>query len=221
MHDPMTVAFEIKYPWRAHPELKDSTKPIDQFLKTYRNPFITIWHVDPQKRRKGVHTRSDDTCDWFGSHRRLSPREEALSRAIDELKHTLGFAPYYPDPKLYGPDYMSMDAWTAESRIGPIGELQRAHGDWKARHGFRWHPRWHIHHWKMQIHPLQDLKRWLFSRCRDCGGRFAWGETGWTNQWDSGGPRWFRSERDLHHMNCGGQRGPMTEQVDNRFVASQ
>ena len=41
----------------------------------------------------------------------------------------------------------------------------------------RWwqHPRWHIHHWKLQVHFLQQLHRWLFERCSICGGRFTWG----------------------------------------------
>lgn len=41
----------------------------------------------------------------------------------------------------------------------------------------RWwqHPRWHIRHWKLQVHFLQRLRRWLFDRCARCGGRFAWG----------------------------------------------
>ena len=34
------------------------------------------------------------------------------------------------------------------------------------------HPRWHIHHWKLQIHPWQRLHRWLFVRCAHCGRRF-------------------------------------------------
>lgn len=41
----------------------------------------------------------------------------------------------------------------------------------------RWwqHPRWHVHHWKLQVHFLHRLRRWLFDRCAVCGGRFTWG----------------------------------------------
>jgi hypothetical protein len=38
------------------------------------------------------------------------------------------------------------------------------------------HPRWHIWHWKLQIHPWQKLKRWAFERCAYCGRGFKWGE---------------------------------------------
>lgn len=57
MHDPNTVAFEIKYPWRDRSH--GTTK---LFPNGYRRTFITIWHVDPCKRGYGG---SDDTCGWF------------------------------------------------------------------------------------------------------------------------------------------------------------
>jgi hypothetical protein len=37
----------------------------------------------------------------------------------------------------------------------------------------RW--RFHVHHWKLQIHPWQDLKRYLFERCAACGKGYPWG----------------------------------------------
>lgn len=55
MHDPMTVAHEIKYPWRQ--------KPCKLWPKGYRSTFITIWHVDPEK------DGTDDSCGWFQSSR--------------------------------------------------------------------------------------------------------------------------------------------------------
>lgn len=51
MHDPLTVAFEINYPWKG--------KPTKLFPKGYRKPLITIWHVDPAKHG------DDDSCGWF------------------------------------------------------------------------------------------------------------------------------------------------------------
>lgn len=66
------------------------------------------------------------------------------------------------------------------------------------------HPRWHVWHWRIQIHPLGSLKRWLFSRCEKCGKRFAWGESPISGSWNGTGPRWFRGERNVRHMACDG-----------------
>jgi hypothetical protein len=64
MHDPLTVALEIKYPWKR----KTS-------LGSYRESFITIWHKDPCK------DGSDNSCDWHGSKKR-SPAIDEMGAAI-------------------------------------------------------------------------------------------------------------------------------------------
>ena len=33
------------------------------------------------------------------------------------------------------------------------------------------HPKWHIHHWKIQFHPFEQLKRRYFDKCCICGKR--------------------------------------------------
>lgn len=45
------------------------------------------------------------------------------------------------------------------------------------RHFKPWykHPRWHVWHWKLQVHPLQQLRRVLFDRCAKCKKGFKWG----------------------------------------------
>jgi hypothetical protein len=80
MHDPMTLAFDIKYPWFVHRpwpkksrrdpnpfELKhnwDHLTPDQQKKRNrhwpegYRNTFLSIWHVDPEK------DGTDDSCGW-------------------------------------------------------------------------------------------------------------------------------------------------------------
>ena len=64
MHDPMTVAFEIKSPIKT---------------RGYRNSLITIWHVDPEK------DGTDDSCGWF-----LRPRHLDKS-VLDKIKSEFDF----------------------------------------------------------------------------------------------------------------------------------
>jgi len=92
MHDPMTVAHQIKYPWKhvSHFKMKDGTPT----SYTRRHSFLTIWHRDPSGYDSG------DRCKWNG----------------------------------------------------------------------RW--RWHIHHWRFQLHPYERV-RIAFDRCAGCGKRFG------------------------------------------------
>lgn len=44
---------------------------------------------------------------------------------------------------------------------------------WILRRTRKWyqHPRWHIHHWKIQFHPWQQFKRRYWDKCCKCGKR--------------------------------------------------
>lgn len=232
MHDPMTVAFHIRYPWRD--------APTKLFPEGYRHEFATIWHVDPES------DGSDDSCGW--SFVKLNDEDRALAREmIDwEQKFPHYFAapqrvpnPEYPSLWEIGPGDASalmLSAWQYiawrlhRRRLSPRLAMQAlsygcASGDnfagslaatnpedqYRAmlfiirayktavRPWYR-HPRWHVHHWRLQVRPAQALKRWLFTRCAECGGRFKWGESG-IGTWHGDGPRWFRSEH-LTHMDC-------------------
>lgn len=68
------------------------------------------------------------------------------------------------------------------------------------------HPRWHVHHWQIQIPLWQRFNRWAFTRCCRCGGRFHWGESPCTDQWHNEGPRFLRGEKNVYHSRppCGG-----------------
>ena len=81
MHDPLTVAFEIKKPWGK----------VDIGGLKYREPIVTVWHKDPEWRG------DDDSCDWWGWHRPLSKREAKLSEAVQRLLDCLGNPPYWPE----------------------------------------------------------------------------------------------------------------------------
>lgn len=75
------------------------------------------------------------------------------------------------------------------------------------RHHRKWwqHPRWHIHHWKIVVAPILNLKRMMFTKCCKCGGKFKYGESPVTSNWHSEGPKWFKSEVGMYHSDCGRQ----------------
>jgi hypothetical protein len=56
MHDPSTVAFEIKSPLRRRPD--------QLWPKGYRPSLVTIWHEDPLNFDGKVRRRDDDSCGW-------------------------------------------------------------------------------------------------------------------------------------------------------------
>ena len=81
------------------------------------------------------------------------------------------------------------------------------------------HARWHVWHWKLQVRPLQDFKRWAFSRCAGCGGRFRWGYSPVTSNWNSQGPTW-RGEPHVYHHTCHGSERPVYDGSTNEPCAT-
>lgn len=236
MHDPMTQAFEIKSPIK---------RPSAFFKDGWREPLVTIWHVDPEK------DGSDDSCGWFMRSR------HGDKTVLEKIRKDLAFewdsdhgGWFYKDgrPRLsvsaitlnmfhraaytfFGRDWKKTDAFMQRNlwgllhlaennvdslydsitmRFGPEAKADRVEHfasivyGWILRAERPWyrHPRWHFWHWKFQIHPLQKFKRWAFSRCSACGGRFAWGECPVSDSWSGTGPLWFRSEKYTRHGDC-------------------
>lgn len=268
MHDPMTVAFTIRYPWwtyRPWPKRtrhssdskwvweqlseQEKTGRSQSWREGYRDSFITIWHVDPERRG------DDDSCGFTVPHLTRKQIERLKNFAWHEARN-----PYYMrvrDEEYKGPMaeaeaiYRGLLLHVADLVGVPMTFEQAAREaasvihcpDCVPRSGFlcfkpgyhtnserddrdlrqevfhgricgmaRWllkdrrpwwrHPRWHFWHWRFQIHPLQEFKRWAFSRCERCGKRFAWGESPVSGAWHGTGPRWFRGEKNVRHCEC-------------------
>lgn len=64
------------------------------------------------------------------------------------------------------------------------------------------HPKYHVHHYKINIIPLRKLRRFIFDRCKNCGKGFKWGEAPCTDSWDSRKFKWWKSDPDVYHSNC-------------------
>lgn len=237
MHDPNTVAFDIKSPFAG--------KPSKLFPEGYRNTLVTIWHEDPES------DGTDDSCGWFIRPRHLDKalRERVRSEFRFEWSWSAGWFHGDGTPKssssattllmvrraayeYFGHSWSKTDRFMqrhiaeilvfgengvdsmhdiitnrwgskepADKRANSAADIVLA---WVARHDRPWwrHPRWHVHHWRVQVHAIQAFKRWAFSRCAGCGGRFSWGYAPTSYQWDGGGPRWFRGEVGVYHHAC-------------------
>jgi hypothetical protein len=199
MHDPMTVAHEIrlgsKYNNRGN----------------YRSPLITIWHVDPET------DGTDDSCGY--SRPKLTDADRAYIKKVakdqyDQLyarKAALSEGKDYAyvcyNQDIYGAIYWlwrcfakGKERWqygkpltirelqyvyqlatnpvdnfqnyknnTIEEFETFVGYIYRCFKTYK-RPWYK-HPRWHIHHWKIQFHPWQQLKRRYWDKCSVCGKR--------------------------------------------------
>lgn len=64
--------------------------------------------------------------------------------------------------------------------------------------------RWHVHHWRIQVHLIGDLHRFLFERCELCGRRFPWGYAPVAHQWDQPRGPWFKVTKRAYHYECSG-----------------
>lgn len=145
MHDPMTVAFEIKLPFYYTYEICGHKNKMWYTL-------ITIWHNDP------CTDGTDDSCDWWGRFRKLSEKEKAILDAAWNLETILDNRPFFPDH----PAHLQFQ------------ELKKALREWQRRSRWRIPVRWHFWHWSFQIHPLQKIKRYLFEKCSKCGKGYSW-----------------------------------------------
>lgn len=68
------------------------------------------------------------------------------------------------------------------------------------------HKAWrlHIHHWRLQIHPFQQARRRLLTRCTICGGRSTKAHPINLGTWNGQRAPWYRGEANMRHMDCVG-----------------
>lgn len=68
------------------------------------------------------------------------------------------------------------------------------------------HPRWHVHHWRIQIPVLQRIRTFLLDSCRDCKGRFVWQE-GWIGySWNNERRYWLQPLSTRTCPKCGNKQ---------------
>lgn len=81
---------------------------------------------------------------------------------------------------------------------------QRSDGTWHRSRAWRFH----VHHWKIQVVPLQMARRRLLTRCTSCGGRSTKAHPVNVGMWDGERGPWWRGETGLRHVNCTSMREP-------------
>lgn len=180
MHDPLVVAFDIKLPWprrTSWPPRKDRS-----------------WHLATRRRpAPGSPLEAEtiatgrDPFPWW--------RPRGWDWDVTISGH------HYRFPTL-------VTIWHAEPNGHDSGEIckhfdrvQDGNGRWqyKIRHGWRWH----IHHWRLQVHALQTLRRRLLTRCEWCGGPSRRRDVvNCSHQWDSPRVSWWKGEPGLFHADC-------------------
>ena len=138
MHDPLTVIHTFHWP-RTHTRVWKNKEASGQY--TYKNPFITLWHKDPE--RDG----SDDSCGWFSPH--LTRKELEWCKELIEYPHD-NLQSFFGD---------AQDTHEMRWRLAVIIRNYK-----KSKRPWWRHPRWHIWHWRIQVHPWQNFKRKLFGK---------------------------------------------------------
>lgn len=107
---------------------------------------------------------------------------------------------------LYWPTMITV--WHREPDGHDSGEIckhyvrtQGPDGTWQTQLLDGW--RFHVHHWRIQVGPLQLLRRRLLTRCAWCLGRSTKAQpVNVSNSWDAPRGQWWRGERHLFHLEC-------------------
>lgn len=190
MYDPLTVAHEIRWPWKNK--------------HGYRSSILTIWHKDPEK------DGTDDSCGYSRPKLTKADREYVQTVAKEQFRQMYArkealregkeYAYLCYNQDIYGAIYWlwrhfgkGKVVWQYGKHLSnrelqyvyllatnPVDNFQSYKNNtleefetfvslvYKAYKTFKrpWHkhPRWHIHHWRIQFRPWQNLKRRYFDK---------------------------------------------------------
>lgn len=86
------------------------------------------------------------------------------------------------------------DAFTvcAPSRKNPDGSWRARSEAWK----------WHVHHWRIRLVPLQRLHRRFLERCGLCSRGFPAKYATFSHSWEGPKLRWWQIDRHAFHYEC-------------------
>jgi hypothetical protein len=183
MHDPMVVAFEIPRPWPSrnfHPASRRKADP--RFKIRYRH-----------------HCDDPSTCNG------------CLGRPNSEMFPWYRLRSYTKFPVLFGHEFYvpsMITIWHVEPGGADSGEVCKHYRRWQDEDG-KWQTkitsgwRWHVHHWKIQVRPFQQIRRRLLTKCTWCKGSHHKNDpVNCSNGSRSEKSRWWQGEKGLFHSGC-------------------
>lgn len=178
MHDPDVVAWEIRRPW---PRLE-------------RQRGGPRWSL---LRRRRPAPGSVPEAEAIASGRDPFPWWKA--RGWIWLPILAGFRVRFP---------ALVTVWHREPGGRDSGDVcphyvrwQLPGGEWQHRMVHAW--RWHVHHFRLQIHPWQRARRRLLTRCDWCAGRHSRRDpVNMAALSTRERAPWWRGERGLYHHDC-------------------
>lgn len=181
MHDPLVVAFDIRRPWPR------------------RDPAYDAKPGEPRWSCGRMHANPDSPadCEAWARRRPAFPWWRPGSYSASWVLAGRGW--YWPT---------MITVWHREPGGHDSGEIcmhylrrQDSEGRWHTRIERSW--RWHIRHWKIQVHPAQALRRQLLTRCAWCGGRSRKRDAvNISHSWDGPRGHWWQGEPGLYHHEC-------------------
>lgn len=178
MHDPMTVAHVIPRPWPQK----------TSFPSTGSRGDGVRWRI----RLNHQHT---DYCRDNDPPHKAGPFPWWRARSYSRFWRVAGRDVYWP-PLI---TIWHIEPGGADGLTVCRDRKRDRHGKWKFSSGWKWH----LLHWKFQVHPAQNFRRWLLTRCEWCHGRPAKGDpVNVSHQWGGTRSPWWRGERGLYHHGC-------------------
>lgn len=176
MHDPLVVAWTIPRPWPSRTRFPATGSRGDQV-------------------RWRIRLHHDHRPDCAAEGCTGQPFPWWRPRSYSKFWRIAGTDLYWPPMiTVWHREPGGHDALTICQR-----RYQDKTGKWHLSRG--WH--WHVHHWKIQVHPAQAARRRLLTRCAWCGGRSRRGdEVNHSHSWDGPRGRWWQGEPGLYHADC-------------------
>lgn len=158
------------------------------------DPMVVAFDVKVPIPRRWSHGRRDDAPRWSVKRRRFT-NPEHLGQPINPWWRPCAWEVIFAGKRLVWRTWVTV--WHVEPEGRDSGTVCKHWADGHQLHAWRWH----VHHWHIQIQPLQRIRGRLFDRCAECG---RGGPLPFSGQWDTPGMGWrfWRSRGHIYHDQC-------------------